>query len=309
MEWKVLSHHRSTRHHSEEQYLSSQNVLNGELGGPSIRYPSGIHRYNFICVLPDRLPGSLKTNEAEIKYKVKVVVEIPWGADVTSSLPFEVVNELNLNQPHLAPHPVQAEKWKTFWNLGCGSQEAKLSASIPRDGFIPGEEIEISCLIDNRSRVNFDGIYYELERKVTATATSPHTSQRETFIRQTAGEHYFEESTKNKITRFTGRLIVPLTCPVTNHLASCIHNEYRINVEFRVIGCHSNVTLELPVRIGSRSHDNGSSRHLRSHEILQQCLRGNMTNDMRESLFPREDTKSEVIDPLPVGVLEEVIFV
>lgn len=240
--------HRTTRYYSEEKYLNSQTVLFGEIGGPTVKYPPGTHTYNFACVLPDRLPGTIKTTEAEIKYKVKVVMDIPWGIDITNSLGFVVTNVVDLNQNTALKIPTQVEEVKSF----CCSDNALISATIPQGGYVPNENIPILCTIDNKTKIPFNAITFELQRKVAATAIHPHTTTRESKYTEARNEYIFraDEETRNASVKVTGNLKVPV-CPVSSHFAAYIKTNYFLKVEFIIDGCHTNVTLRLPVEIGT----------------------------------------------------------
>lgn len=111
--------YRSVTYSSHEQYLDSQTVLFGNIGGPTVKLPAGSHTYTFACALPERLPGTMSSDEADIKYKVKLVMDIPWGIDESESQPFEVVNVIDLNQNGTLRFPVRLEEIKSFCFCSC----------------------------------------------------------------------------------------------------------------------------------------------------------------------------------------------
>lgn len=259
VEWVVRSSHRdsqgNTRHtsttfSSHEQYLNSQTVLFGAIDGPTIKFPAGQHSYNFACALPERLPGSLSTDEADIKYKVKLVMDVPWGLDSKESHAFEVRNVIDLNQNHAVKMPVQMEELKSFCLFSCSSQEALVTMYVPQGGYAPNEDIPIQCTITNKTSVSFEGVSFKLRRIVKAISTSPRRSERETKYTEAESEYEFTEDTRNTTTKITCLLKVP-ECPVSSHFAAYILTDYFIKAEFRVVGCHSDVTLEIPIEIGT----------------------------------------------------------
>lgn len=240
---------RRRTYSSHEQYLNSQTVLFGQISGETVVFPAGTHSYGFSCLLPYRLPGTLKTGEAEIKYKVKLVMDIPWGFDIKKSHYFTVVNVIDLNQNDSLRFPVKMEELKSFCTFSCGKQEAYLSASIAQGGFVPNEEIKVLCTINNKTNVPFEGVTFTLQRKITATVTMPMTKSRQNKTNVVERVYPIEPKT-NTTTEITGVLTVPV-CPVSSNFAAYIHTDYFVKAEFRVVGCHSNVTLRLPVQIGT----------------------------------------------------------
>lgn len=243
--------HRSVTHSSHEQYLNSQTALFGQIEGPTVKLPAGEHTYQFACALPERLPGTMHSHEADIRYKVKLVMDVPWGIDTTKKQEFEVVNMIDLNQNYSLRMPVQLEEVKSFCLCSWQAQEAAISVTVPQGGYVPNEEIPVQCSITNKTAVPFEGVSFTLQRIVTAIAVSPRRSQRETKDDLAQCEHSLvPEETRNTATKFTGVLKVPL-CPVSSHYAAYIHTDYVIKVEFRVVGCHSNVTMRLPIEIGT----------------------------------------------------------
>lgn len=260
VEWNVQQNHRdsqgntrtsTTTYSSHEQYLDSKTVLFGVIDGPTENYPAGEHSYDFAVALPERLPATLKTKDAEIKYKVKVIMDVPLGIDNKESQVFNVANVVDLNQNNALRLAVHLEKIKSFCLFSLVPEEAVVSASVPQGGYTPTEVIPIQCRIHNKTTVSFGSITIELQRKVTATATSPHRTVREYKFKEAESEHIFSEDTRNTLSGVTATIKVPLNCPVSSHFATYIRTEYVLKLQFNVIGCHKNVILRLPIEIGT----------------------------------------------------------
>lgn len=251
VEWNVQQNNRTTTYSSHEQYLDSQTVLFGVIDGPTETYPAGEHSYDFAVALPDRLPGTMKAKDAVIKYKVRVVMDVPWAIDNRESQAFSVANVVDLNQNNALRVAVHLEEMKSFCIFSLGyEEEAVVSASVPQGGYTAHEVIPIQCRIHNKTSVSFGSISIELQRKVTATATSPRTSVREYDFKEAETEHVFSEDTRNTTTGVTATIKVP-ECPVSSNFAAYIRTEYVLRLQFNVIGCHKNVILRLPIEIGT----------------------------------------------------------
>lgn len=234
----------------KEAHLNNQTVVFGQLEGPSVKYPPGVHKHNISCYLPKNLPGSLKSKNGEIKYRVRVVLEVPWGRDIKAEQSFDVETVVDLNATHSNKLRVQLEEQKTFWSMNCGGQGADVCASIPRGGFVSGQEIQVSCSIENKSNVRFTGINMRLKSKVKCTSDYPKEKTRETSQKLKELKHSLEGETRNTVTLYTGNLTVP-QCPASNHYSHIIKSDYYVKVVFRVAGPHKNVVLRLPVEIGT----------------------------------------------------------
>lgn len=243
--------YRSEVYSSHEQYLNSQTALFGTIEGPTVKLPAGEHTYQFACALPERLPGSMSSHEADIKYSVKLVMDVPWGMDSTKKQHFEVVNVVDLNHNISLRMPVQLEEVKSFCMCSWRAQEAVVSVTVPQGGYVPNEEIPVSCTINNKSNAAFEGVSITLQRIVKAIAVTPQRRERETKDDLAHNENVLvAEETRNRTSNFTGSIKVPV-CPVSSHYAAYIHTDYVLKVEFSVVGCHSNVTLRLPIEIGT----------------------------------------------------------
>lgn len=192
----------------------------------------------------------MKSAEAEIKYKVKLVMDIPWGIDATKSHEFEVVNVIDLNQNRVLQMPVQIDEIKSFCFCSCRPHEAVVTVTLPQGGYVPNETIPIQCYINNKTTVEFHSATFKLVRVVTATAATPRHSTRDTRDELWEEEHAIEQDTKNTVTEFTTLLKVPV-CPVSCHYAAYIQTEYSIEVELHTSGCHANATMRVPIEIGT----------------------------------------------------------
>lgn len=236
---------------SHEQYLNSKTVLFGTLDGPTVTFPRGNHTYNFACELPERLPGTLNSKRAKIKYEVKLVMDIPYAIDPCETATFDIVNVIDLNQNLPLKLPIQLEEIHTFFFCCVPDANADLTVYIPQGGFVPHEEISIRCTINNRTDVQFFRATFTLQRIVSATSVKPRKKTRETkddLVKQEIS--LATKETRNKLTELWVKIKVPL-CPVSCHYAAYIDTAHFVLIEFEVSGCHSNVKAKIPIEIGT----------------------------------------------------------
>lgn len=243
--------HRTVVYESHEQYINSQTVLFGTIGGSTIEFPAGVHTYTFACVLPDRLPGSVKGQYGAITYKVKLTVDIPWGLDEKEKVFFSVVNVVDLNRDYSLRMPLEMEKVKSFCLCSCGPDEAIITIRVPKGGYTSHETISVAFRIDNKTTVDFVACVIKLTQIVTFKSTSPRSREKEetkTIVKETV--RLSEMSTREKVTEGIGELKLPV-CPVSCHFAFNIRTHYVLKITFPLVGLHCSPNIEFPIEIGT----------------------------------------------------------
>lgn len=62
------------------------------------KLPAGTHIYPFNFMLPPDLPSSFESEHGKIIYTIKAVIDRPMNFDHTTTVTFEVVSILDLNE-------------------------------------------------------------------------------------------------------------------------------------------------------------------------------------------------------------------
>lgn len=131
----------------------------GSQHGDSIEIPSGSHRFEFSCPLPQQLPASFFGKHGSIIYTVEVTLSVPWGNG--SGLPmtkeqFSVVRIDDLNDHPDLKIAVKNEEIKKFCCCCCTSKPLMMTVTLSRTGFFIGENIQVTVSYNNKSDVRLD---------------------------------------------------------------------------------------------------------------------------------------------------------
>ncbi|TRY79209.1 hypothetical protein TCAL_10036 [Tigriopus californicus] len=147
------SSRNSTTYRNQEEYYKQSTNLVGD-GTNIIDLDPGTHTYPFSYTLERDLPFSFESN-----YRNKVVHSIQVNVDLSSSFDkkekkyFTVLHDLDLNQePHLASSANKQESKKLTLPFS-RNKTITGSVTIPRTGFVPGDQIQAQIQIENRSSV------------------------------------------------------------------------------------------------------------------------------------------------------------
>ncbi|XP_065829335.1 arrestin domain-containing protein 2-like [Oscarella lobularis] len=158
--------HRHTVHYSDsEVYMNHSLTLwgkqEGDRQGDNPELPLGMHTFPFSFVLPSALPSSFESYNGHIRYYVTAQVDRPWKFDYKSKRPFTVIEYVDVNQPALLV-PMRSENDKHLCCLCCKSGPIKLSASIDRSAYCPGESVVVSANAENLTNREMRGIRAQL---------------------------------------------------------------------------------------------------------------------------------------------------
>lgn len=132
---------------NHEEYISEKLfVHSGALG-------SGCHIFPFSFLLPSNLPCSFKGDYGEIKYLIEA--EMDRSGIFTSNKRIEQVITIgsicDLNNIPKVLEPLACSNSITYGIMCCKSKPLSATVTIPRQGYIPGEMIPISAVIENYS--------------------------------------------------------------------------------------------------------------------------------------------------------------
>ncbi|XP_002732214.1 arrestin domain-containing protein 3-like [Saccoglossus kowalevskii] len=164
---------------SFETYVDERKVVWGEdvRSDPTsadvmLRLPTGVHRFPFSFTLPAKpLPCSFEGELGNIRYYCKAVMERPWKFSHTTKKIFTVTGvPYDLNKEHHALTPIRAEDQKTVCCLCCATGPISLSVNTDRKAYVPGENVSISALLENKSHRRIHDTQAELIQSVTYIA-------------------------------------------------------------------------------------------------------------------------------------------
>lgn len=244
------NHTRIVHYKGREDYLSSITYLIGSPHANEIEILPGLHTYNFACLLPNILPSSFEGVYGHIRYTVKVTFERPWKFDQTYKVGFTVLKQLDLNydNPDLRL-PVHAESIKYFCCWPCKSGPLVLNVTLPIAGFVPGQSIPISLVIDNESRENVEEITFKLKKIVRCFSQTPRVKCKEekgvVVMKRSGGVE------KHQKKRYQHSLLIPALPPTNLNLCKIIQISYVLKIKPKVSGMHKDSKLSIPIVIGT----------------------------------------------------------
>ncbi|CAG9804949.1 unnamed protein product [Chironomus riparius] len=242
-------HRRTIYYKGREDYISTFSYLIGSYNGEAIDLAEGVHKFNFICALPPQLPTSLESKYGYIRYQIKVEVERPWKSDFKFCYAFTVLKPLDLNfENQSLKLPLKAEVSKSFF-LGFSNKNLYMSAEVPFCGYVSGQSAPVSVSINNESGVEVYEITIELMKIIYYNSDTPRmrTRRREEKVAMT--KHQGVPAKKKGAAM--GNLVIPAVPPTNTGTCRTIQVFYEILVTAKTSGMHRNLTVVLPITIGT----------------------------------------------------------
>ena len=152
--------------------------------GESCEIEAGERALNFSFVIPHQIPSSYSDDIGKIKYVAKAKVDIPWATDIESEKEFYVRDYLTLNQlpsanvrihQYLNNHiniisfklfifqeVIKRENSKHLCCCCCESGPITCRCWLPKQFYLPHEQISFSAEIENLSNQRMRGSYLKM---------------------------------------------------------------------------------------------------------------------------------------------------
>ncbi|KAL1374118.1 hypothetical protein pipiens_004987 [Culex pipiens pipiens] len=239
----------ATTFKGKERYLYSELILFQPFNEKSMEIPAGTYSHGFACQLPDTLPASFEGKRGHIRYFLKATLERPWRQSKTTSLNFQIVRQLDLNNEILLP--VRSELTKSLGYWPCvPSGVLYASVELPTSGFVPGQFIPAVIQVNNKGSNKINRIVTMLVQKITYAARRPKLTEKvERFI--------VCKNVTPGITLPEGGVLaaenlqVPWVLP-TSSFSRVVQIGYELVVEFEIDSCffNANQVIRVPVVIG-----------------------------------------------------------
>jgi hypothetical protein len=244
------THTYTVYYEGQEIFLNSKTYLFGHHGAEAKEIQPGIHRYNFSCQLPDMLPYTMDARHGNISYSVEAKLDIPWKFDKETKVPFTVLRHDDLNIYPELRIAQKMEQVKNFCCLFCRSGPLMLTVSVPCCGFAGGNRVPIRIEYINRSNVEVESTKVKLKRIISFTSHSPESKTR--CDTEKMVELYVDGVSKNGSVELETNLEIPIVMMNTNQrFCHVVRVSYYLEVEGVVSGCHTNVSIQIPIEIGS----------------------------------------------------------
>ncbi|CAA90144.1 Arrestin C-terminal-like domain-containing protein [Caenorhabditis elegans] len=131
--------------------------------------PSGPHIFPFSFQLPHWAPPSFEGDLGFIRYFIKVEIDRPWKFDDKFITCLTVLPNIDLrlipNSQVPSKKHVCEEFGAVLWKNGLVRMELRL----PKQGFVCGENIPVTMIVDNKTSKSFKKISLRLVQRVTYT--------------------------------------------------------------------------------------------------------------------------------------------
>ncbi|XP_046678779.1 arrestin domain-containing protein 3-like [Homalodisca vitripennis] len=236
------------RFHASEEYFSTKYYLTGSSSSEMEILP-GEYEHPFTTTLPPVLPSSFESEHGNIRYLIKAKVDIPWEIDDKVEKSFSIMTNVDLNYIAEAKLPVKQEVEKTFCCLWCRSGPLTMVLNLPYAGYVPGQNIPVILEVDNASDVDVENIVIKLQKILECKANVPEHRTKtdyENLVELSLGRVNARDSKT-----FTQQFSVPVV-PVFNlQRCSIITCDYVFMVIAETGSCHSDLTDEVPVFLGT----------------------------------------------------------
>ena len=212
-------------------------------------------------MLPQMLPTSFEAKFGHIRYLVKLVMDRPLKFDLTYTVAFTVLKQLDLNYENPALRiPSKMDTLKSFYWGFCKTKPLFMSVSIPFSGYVAGQSVNIAIEINNESRVDIEELKVSLKKIIHYNSQTPRMCTKEEIL--TESEIRCGGHAARKKGRFDQQLMIPAVPPTNISYCRVLTVSYEIHVLAKVPGIHRNPVVKLPITIGTvplTSYQNGSS--------------------------------------------------
>lgn len=234
----------------KEDYLNQTTYLFGSQAGTNpIEMPPGITTYSFACVLPAQLPSSFEGKHGNIRYSCKAVLDRPWKTNKEFRLSFTVIKTEDLNMLAQTFNPSKVEIVRHFYCCCFKSKPMLMSASIPFNGFVPGQTIEVTIKINNQSSVDVEGTKISLERNTQYISQTPRKKTK--FECLPVKEVFGAGVRASGMTELKLSLVVPPLSPTNLNYCRVLTTCYQLKVLAKVTGAHKSPHINIPITLGT----------------------------------------------------------
>ncbi|XP_014665524.1 PREDICTED: arrestin domain-containing protein 3-like isoform X2 [Priapulus caudatus] len=242
-------HTHIVHYNNDELYFNHEIILFTKEPGSSDNpmMPAGRNAFDFAIRLPPQIPSTFEGLHGGVRYYAKACINRPWKFDHTVKEMFTVVSVLDLNVLPQAESHVSGRNEKYVCCWCCKQGPLACEASIPRMGYVPGENILVSAEIENNTNRKCNDSKAKLTVITTFSARSKTRSVSKVIgfiskgeIKRREGETWTNEP-----------LRVPPLPP--SKLVGCniIDIDYFVDVEVSPAGPALDLDVRLPIIIGS----------------------------------------------------------
>ncbi|KAM9821508.1 histone-lysine N-methyltransferase EHMT1a isoform X5 [Syngnathus typhle] len=128
----------------------------------------GLHTFPFKFLIPESAPTSFEGNYGRIVYRIRAFVDTPrFSKDYSTAKEFYLLDPLNLNKISDIWGPCSSSVIQEFSYMLLKTGTVTLKAQIDKKGYTPGQIIQLSAVVHNKSEKRTSNIKASLEQRVT----------------------------------------------------------------------------------------------------------------------------------------------
>lgn len=246
------NHRRSLTYNGKEDYLNQVTYLLGSQSSTeTIEMSAGVTSYNFACMLPPNIPSSVEGKYGNIRYSCKVVLDRPWKTDKEFRTTFTVIKNEDLNLSTSLMIPSKTEVLRHFYCCCFKSKPFHMTTSIPVTGFVPGQTIPVTIMLNNQSNVDIEGTKVSVERNMQYVSQNPRKKIK--FECLVVKEVYGAGVKAAGSGEIKIDVTIPPVAPTNMNSCKIITTNYQMRVIAKVSGAHKNPHINIPLTIGMKN--------------------------------------------------------
>lgn len=255
----------------------------------------GLHRLDFNIDLPRNLPQSFESLKGHIRYRIKAYLELNRDSkhdDSSLHVKLNRIDDLNLS-PSSITNSYTNQIQHEFGFKG----RLTMTISLPYLGFIPGQTIKITIYYENESTVKVDKTKISLEQ---TTRHASEDSNAESFETKSIFEDVDHNGCDaNQRSTMEMSIILPEDLTLTSiRYCSILQIFYDLKIKAIVHGFHNNISIEIPIIIGTIPIDTSlkkqtisAGRQMRNFNEKTPLVANHITIDQGVNPFaPRQET-------------------
>ncbi|XP_053640537.1 arrestin domain-containing protein 17-like [Cherax quadricarinatus] len=237
---------------AQETYFDCEFYIYGHKyqKGEKEMLPAGLHEFPFAFILPPNLPPSFNSEKGFIGYMALAILDRPAAANLVQKAGFSLHTILNLNMISHSTSSSSSSTSKNVCCFCCQTGPITLAARIPRQGYVPGEEILVSAEVDNISSRSTRRTRLLLLQVITYIMPNG--------VKEVVEERVVKEVVRGMIPPGESdlwenvALVVPPLVPANIHLTCrLLHVKYRLDMILELPVPSSEMRVSLPLIIGS----------------------------------------------------------
>lgn len=242
---------------AEQEFFVQVRDFVGKKGAEPTEVKAGTYTFDFAHRLPRNIPYTVEGAHGFVKYFVSATLDLPWEInDKTLVKPFTVLRYEDLNYMSGMRDPrevitrkeIDSPSW-IFWKGATGYVIIK--GTIPKCGYAPGEQISVDVEINNQSTVEIETVAISLQNVGSYVCQTPWAKlEKSTNVK--ISEVIAEGVKAGYTKKLKEHIIVPLGTSITSVMfCNVFQISYNVQVSIKFRRWNNNVTLNIPVYIGS----------------------------------------------------------